>query len=220
MADLFELVRRTGGSRITYEVRNAFGRFRPTNSDYFASSDLADRNIQADLAEDLYTAEEVGEYLEEIPLDDIEFNVTSETTPLLESAITTANTATILAPTAFEIGTGVAIGAGTIGAGLGVGLLYPGHKNLGPGNEPDPEGIDVDDNIAFDHDIRYTNAKSQQDIVDADAIAIDEFDKDWQDTSNVHSLVGRTGIQIKKTVEEGRLEGYKTPVTPSTVFLI
>ena len=108
----------------------------------------------------------------------------------------------VISTTAAVVGTGIGLGTAIIGGVLG-GLsgVAPFHKNLGPGNEPDIDGVDEDDRIAYRHDVRYTNANTQEDVVEADRIAIDEFDSDWQDTGNIHSVIGRTGIQIKKAVE-------------------
>ncbi len=190
MAGEFELVRRIGGGR--FAIRNAFGEFHATSLSSESAFDLAVRNIPADVADNLYSV--------------------SDTAPLLaESAVGYGSIGTIgggavaAAPALGEVGIGVGIGVASTGAGLAIGLsggaTLPGHKNIGPGNDPDPEGVDVDDNIAYTHDIRYGSAVDQEDIVEADIDAIADFDKDFQDTGNIHSVIGRTGLQVKKAVE-------------------
>ncbi|CAH0562754.1 unnamed protein product [Brassicogethes aeneus] len=70
-------------------------------------------------------------------------------------------------------------------------FLFPGHKYLGPGNEINgEEPIDEDDRIALIHDISYLESHSDQEIRDADLIAIQDFIEDIQETGNWHSAVG------------------------------
>ena len=161
--------------------------------------------------------ENLGGEVELLDLNEIEIN-TSETTELLSGTAETSFGATAsaagvstavgaaAAPSGSAVAAGVGVGIFVTSVGLGIGLsggaTLPGHHNIGPGNEPNPEGVDQDDQIAFDHDIRYGAAETQEDVREADSIAIDEFDQDWQDNSNFHSLAGRTGIQIKKAVEQ------------------
>nr|QOD39473.1 ORF1 [uncultured densovirus] len=144
------------------------------------------------------------------PFDDIELNTFSESTPLLEAGVgsgigVVSGGAAASVPSS-AIGVGIGVGTAIIGTGLAIGLsggaVLPGHKNIGPGNEPDPEGVDEDDRIAYRHDVRYGQAETQDDVREADDIAISEFDSDWQNSGNIHSVIGRTGIQIKKAVED------------------
>ena len=157
--------------------------------------------------------EQLNEYeLSEIA-ETASIEAVSETTGLLSTGSTAVATgvgtsATAVGSTAFgTVGTavGVTLGTAAVGAGIAAaisgGATLPGHKNIGPGNEPDPEGVDEDDQIAYRHDIRYTNAKTQEDIQEADDIAIQEFSEDFANTGNIHSAIGRVGIQGKRTLE-------------------
>lgn len=90
---------------------------------------------------------------------------------------------------------------------------FPGHHYLGPGNSLDTAPpVDRDDAIAQDHDRAYANAHNALDIFEADHEAIAEFNRDWQDTYNVHSLIGAVGLSSKNFVEEHVL-GF--PLYPS-----
>ncbi len=205
------LRRRTFGER--FGVKG--GRFVRIGGELYAEGSEA--LLESTFLDPVYTSLEdivhfsaEPDYIEQSQaLDEIELNTFSESTPLLETGVGSgigivSGGAAASAPTS-ALGVGVGLGTAIIGTGLGIGLfggaVLPGHKNIGPGNEPDPEGVDVDDNIAFDHDVRYGAAETQADVREADRIAIDEFDSDWQETGNIHSIVGRTGLQIKKTVE-------------------
>ncbi len=186
MAEGLELVRRVGGHRYLWNNR----RYKQIADDF---------------------PEEVLEYIE---LNNSGIEAYADTVPLVtETALsygTISGGAAVavpsaILPTAAEVGAGIGVIGAATGIGLAIGVssgaVLPGHKNIGPGNEPDPDGVDVDDNIAYAHDIRYGSAVDQQDIVDADSDAIASFDKDFSDTGNIHSVIGRTGLQIKKGVE-------------------
>jgi len=142
-------------------------------------------------------------------LDEIELNTYSESTPLLEtgagSGIGVISGGAAASIPSSAVGIGIGVGTAVIGGGLAIGLsggaTLPGHKNIGPGNEPDPDGVDEDDQIAYRHDIAYSKAVTQEDIREADSIAIDEFNADWEKTGNIHSVIGRTGIQLKHALE-------------------
>nr|QOD39516.1 ORF1 [uncultured densovirus] len=211
MAGHSGLVRRVGGRRILYEVSNIHGRFKQTGLDYHDTLQLNDFNdvVHFDRGVD------VG--YEEIPLDDIEIDVSAET-PLLESVGTISAGVGVGSG---SVASGIGIGVGTVGAGLAIGLaggaLLPGHRNIGPGNIPDEDGVDEDDKIAYRHDIAYGGAKDQLDVRVADDIAIGEFDSDFERTGNIHSYVGSIGLGIKKTIESktGVLYPSNLPVSVS-----
>lgn len=105
---------------------------------------------------------------------------------------------------------GGAIIGGTLGSGSGKeknpdrnkGYTLPGHHFVGPGNDADDEDpVDKDDEIAKKHDHAYKNALTHDDIRKADEVAIKEFHDDWKKTGNIHSLIGRVGIQLKHAAE-------------------
>lgn len=137
-----------------------------------------------------------------------------ETTALLgaTTAATGGSTGTALlgAGSAGLLAIGGAIIGGTLGSGSGKeknpnrnkGYTLPGHHFIGPGNDADHEDpVDKDDDIAKKHDHAYHNALTKEDIRKADEVAIQEFHDDWKKTGNIHSLIGRVGIQLKHAAE-------------------
>ena len=79
--------------------------------------------------------------------------------------------------------------------------VLPFHRYIGPGNKSDNgEPVDEDDRIAKQHDIKYDNAKTEQDVRKADIEAIVLFRKNWLD-GNWHSLIGDIGLSLKYAVE-------------------
>nr|BAA82965.1 structural protein [Periplaneta fuliginosa densovirus] len=136
----------------------------------------------------------------------------TETTGLLGTSVISAGTgvaggaATGLAASDIGLGAGAVIGSGIVGY-LGhkiiSGLTYPFHHYLGPGNPLDNnEPVDRDDAIAEEHDKAYANAKSSIDVINADKKAIDHFSEDFEKNGNLHSLIGKTGLQIKTAIEQ------------------
>ncbi|KAM7284147.1 uncharacterized protein ISCGN_001249 [Ixodes scapularis] len=82
-------------------------------------------------------------------------------------------------------------------------FLFPGHRYLGPGNpRNNGEPVDEDDSIAREHDGRYSDAKTDQDVFAADKDAKHDFVGDWADRGSFHSLVGAAGLGVKNLVEE------------------
>ena len=76
--------------------------------------------------------------------------------------------------------------------------LFPGHNYLGPGNElNNGEPVDVDDQIAQQHDIAYANASNFNDIQTADLKAIKEFAKEAVTNFNIHAGIGALGLAPK-----------------------
>lgn len=224
MSQNFELVRRIGdtGGRVIYEVRNAFGEFRPTGFGEAESFELAEHNIGADIEAGLYDASEVTEFLNpEVEvnfenLDEVEINFDTpvETTPLVEGVVSTGAGA---AATSGGSGVGAAIAGTAVGVGVatGIGLNVatnwgtdeynpsPGRHYLGPGNTLSGRTpVDSADEIAKYHDELYELALDQEDITKADVIAIDSFDEDYKRTGNWGSFLGRLGLSFKKTVED------------------
>lgn len=77
-------------------------------------------------------------------------------------------------------------------------LLYPGHKYLGPGNEllnGDP--VDRADEIAQEHDYKYNNSDSGQDIFKSDIEGVKNFANDFVTNPNLPSLAGAVGLTAK-----------------------
>lgn len=82
-------------------------------------------------------------------------------------------------------------------------MRLPGHNYIGPGNDLDiGDPIDEDDLIALQHDIRYELAHSEDDIINADLDAIDEFLRDFYINNNYHSIVGAIGLSFKFAFEK------------------
>ncbi len=152
------------------------------------------------------------------------FNESSRLLAYFKFAAIDGGSAGILETSDHVISNGVGLGVASIDAvvaiGLSGGATLPGHKYIGPGNEEDAgEPVDEDDRIAAVHDIAYSVAGTQEEVRAADIDAISSFDKDFQETGNIHSALGRTGLQIKKAVEDrvGVLYPSNLPVstTPS-----
>nr|QOD39531.1 VP [uncultured densovirus] len=168
------------------------------------------------------------EAIEEIQLDEIEIN-SSDTTPLLEETSFSATpglaetggvvaAGTSAAPSAGTVITGVAITATVITIGTTVGLLssdtdtntvhedpvvsLPDHRYIGPGNTVDDTlPVDVDDDIAREHDINYEKAQTQEDVQEADRQGASEFLSDVIHNNNIHSVAGYIGLKAKEKVE-------------------
>lgn len=91
--------------------------------------------------------------------------------------------------------------------------VLPGHNYIGPGNSLDNgEPIDRDDRIAFDHDLSYTNARSESDIRAADRRAIHQFGSDFLFNQNYHSAIGALGLGAKYGLES--ITGVLYPKMP------
>lgn len=119
-------------------------------------------------------------------------------------------TALLAAGGAGLLAVGGAIIGGSLGSGSGKeknpnrnkGHTLPGHHFIGPGNDADDEDpVDKDDEIAKIHDHAYKNALTKEDIRKADEVAIQDFHNDWKETGNIHSLIGRVGLQLKHAAE-------------------
>lgn len=137
----------------------------------------------------------------------------SETTGLLSASGAAAGTAA-----SGVLGTGLTgtqagflglTGAGIVGAGILAssikehGAVLPGHHYIGPGNPLNgQEPVDKDDEIAREHDEAYGTAKTSQDVFNADKTAIDKFAADYATYGNLHSLLGKSGLQIKTAIEQ------------------
>lgn len=95
------------------------------------------------------------------------------------------------------------------------GIVLPGHHYIGPGNEADSKNIpvDKDDAIAREHDKAYAASKTAADIRRADEVAIQSFHDDWVSEGNLHSLIGRVGLQTKHAIET--YAGVLYPSLPS-----
>ncbi|AIQ82698.1 structural protein [Sea star-associated densovirus] len=164
------------------------------------------------------------ESIEQIQLDEIEIN---DSSPLLEEFSATPGLAeaggfagagsVAAAPSAATVITSVGITAGIITIGTGVTLLssdtdtvdhedpvvsLPDHRYIGPGNTiDDTEPVDLDDDIAREHDINYEKAKTQEDVQEADREGAGEFLTDVIHNSNPHSIAGYIGLKAKEKVE-------------------
>ncbi len=82
-------------------------------------------------------------------------------------------------------------------------ISFTDHGYLGPGNTlHGGPAADVDDDIAKEHDIRYTEARTDEDIHEADRHAIGDFVSDAIDTFNPHSILGAIGLGTKYAIEQ------------------
>nr|QTE04122.1 MAG: VP [Emberiza tristrami ambidensovirus] len=170
--------------------------------------------------------------LEEVIQEEIPLETIGEETPLIPESVGSA---------AAGAAGGAASGVSSLGAWIGgllaaggIGALYaaihkaikgeggddrkgglnvPGHKYIGPFNRlnrGDP--VDLDDLIAYNHDVAYDTAKTVDDVQKADAQAIAEFLQDYHATGNYHSLLGVIGLKGKVFVE--KLTGHLYPSLP------
>lgn len=84
------------------------------------------------------------------------------------------------------------------------GIVLPFSNNIGPGNTPQKPKTSADE-VAYDHDINYQNAKTAQDIRNADLKSIGDFAQvainDKNPISQIQGLIGAAGIGIKSAVE-------------------
>lgn len=81
--------------------------------------------------------------------------------------------------------------------------MWSRHNYFGPGtSDYTTTPVDVDDEIAKEHDLLYERAISFRDIQQADVKAIGKFTDDVFNTGNWHSLVGAVGLGIKAVVEK------------------
>lgn len=165
------------------------------------------------ISQDTYNYEPLPNDLEEINLQDFgDPNIVSDNVPLIAAAAPAA-AAGVSAPTI----AGGALAAGITGAAVTGAIVasqqddqhtdpivsIPGHHYLGPGNSIDEVGpIDIDDDIARDHDIAYSRAQNEQDIHDADDFATNEFLTDAFINGNPHSILGAAGLGFKSAVEK------------------
>lgn len=87
-------------------------------------------------------------------------------------------------------------------------MNLPFHKYTGPGNKlKNGKPIDHDDEISEHHDQRYNDAKTFEDIQEADVDAIFEYLNFRGDTSKnyvnpIHNAIGATGLSIKHLAEK------------------
>ena len=76
----------------------------------------------------------------------------------------------------------------------------PGHNYIGPGTnleDKTKEPVDVDDDIAREHDEAYNSADTIEQVRQADKHAIHDFVSDFIDTGNYHSAIGAVGLGVK-----------------------
>jgi hypothetical protein len=213
--------------RLGASFGKAGGRFVRVGSHLYAAGDepllesTFDNPVFEEVQDVFNTYQSNPQVFDEIELSEFPGETAiAETTPLLNTGISSgivAGGASTAAPSSTAIAAGVGVGVATLGAGIAIGLsggaTLPGHKYIGPGNDENSgTPVDTDDAIAQAHDIAYANAKTQQDVINADTDAIAQFDHDWNSNTNFHSLAGRTGLQIKKTIE-----GYTGVIYPSSL---
>ena len=166
----------------------------------------------SDIELPITTEDEVHIPIEEETSFSVNIPEATETTSLLSSGAIGAETGVVggaaagVAASDIGLGAGAVIGSGVIGY-LGhkliSGLTYPFHHYLGPGNPlENNKPVDRDDEIAEEHDKAYAKAQSSLDVINADKKAIDHFSEDFEKNGNLHSLIGKTGLQIKTAIEQ------------------
>ena len=85
------------------------------------------------------------------------------------------------------------------------GIVLPGSNNIGPGNKLQPPLTNAD-HVALDHDIAYSEAKTNQDITTADKKAIGDFTNEYiygsNPVSKFQAAVGTIGLGVKHAVDQ------------------
>nr|QVW56835.1 MAG: hypothetical protein [Cecropis daurica ambidensovirus] len=145
----------------------------------------------------------------------------SETAPLLGNAAASVASSGLIGGITHTLGTaGTAATGGLIGttALIGAGITLaskdktlPGTKYLGPGNSLDKgEPTSEVDAHAKSHDIAYSKATNQKDILDADKKSISEFGDHAIEgiagkdsiSNTIQGIAGYTGLNIKHGIEK------------------
>lgn len=91
------------------------------------------------------------------------------------------------------------------------GLVFPGYKYLGPGNSLNKGAPNnLDDQIAYDHDVEYDRAQSDSDVRAADWKAIQRFGKSASQ-GGLGGILGTVGLGSKYAIES--LTGVLYPKT-------
>lgn len=94
-------------------------------------------------------------------------------------------------------------------------LHWPGYNYLGPGTKDfKKKPINAVDSIAREHDIKYSNSKSDQDIFQADEEAISDFWTEFSNNPSLASLAGASGLSIKHYIEKNLLNRSIYPSMP------
>nr|QOD39506.1 ORF1 [uncultured densovirus] len=167
-------------------------------------------------AEDIVYESSPSDLLEEIPLDTIE--ISTELSPLLTTAATATTSAVTSAalPGTTAIISGITIAGVAIGTGLGIGLTVPGRPNTGPGNEEETPTSNSD-RVSADHDSAYSNAKTQEDVRQADDIFLHEQFNELTEGDTINAAIGIAGIGTKRVIESAIGVQYppNLPTTPS-----
>lgn len=150
---------------------------------------------------------------EEIELLDTTSAITGETVSTVSGGAISGSTA--VASATSSITPGVALGAGLVGSSILGGVVsslsdnihkdpvisIPGHHYAGPGNTlTDTKPIDADDHLAQQHDKDYQNAKSDQDIREADRHFIAE-NIELAKQGDPHAIINTVGIGSKYALE-------------------
>nr|QTE04089.1 MAG: putative structural protein [Tarsiger cyanurus ambidensovirus] len=139
----------------------------------------------------------------------------AESTPLLGTA---AGGGALLGGTGSALGTGGTAATGILGAtvlGAGAygvkklvdraetkGYTLPESEYIGPGN-PIPIGAakNPSEQIAKEHDLAYTNAKTHSDVQSADREAYTKFRDEYHKSGDYYAKIGQLGLQAKAGIE-------------------
>lgn len=81
--------------------------------------------------------------------------------------------------------------------GKGTGWTLPQTNYVGPGNDMNKFVVSDTDAIAFAHDWRYELAFYNDEINDADKLAISEFAREYEKNGNWQAMVGKLGLSAK-----------------------
>jgi len=199
----------------------------PSNFESFENVIYENQGLSPDAIEEVELQTYDTAEIDTSPL--LEETAFSSTPALAEAGGVAGAAAASAVPSTPILVTGATIAAGTIVVGTTVGVLsnrdtssdhqdpvvsLPDHRYIGPGNTIDETlPVDVDDDIAREHDIAYERAQTDEDIHEADRVGANEFLSDVIHNNNPHSIAGYIGLKAKETIERQTGVIYGSPVT-------
>lgn len=190
--------------------KNRFNPIRRPNYERIPESEPEVQETEFNTAEDTKIQIEPEPVEVDIP---VEF---AESTPLLGSA---AGGAAVFGGAGSAVGTGGTIATGILGATVAGAAAYgikkvvdraetkgytlPNSEYIGPGN-PIPIGAakNPSEQIAKEHDLAYSNAKTHSDVQSADRDAYTKFRDQYHKSGDYYAKIAQLGLQAKAGIEK------------------
>lgn len=187
--------------------KNRFNPVRRPNYERIPESEIQETQFN--------TPEDTRIQIESDPVVDIPLEF-AESAPLLGTA---AGGTALLGGAGSALGTGGSLATGILGAtiiGAGAygikklsdraetkGYTLPNSEYIGPGN-PIPIGAakNPTEQIAKDHDLAYSNAKTHSDVQSADKDAYTKFRDQYHKSGDYYAKIAQLGLQAKSKVED------------------